>query len=73
MTCNDGAEVLSTIGNWIYWEFVSPEVRVMAKSCLREFALRQNRVNQSIILSSDAGYKSGSHEADVDLQLTNKM
>ena len=48
MTCNDGAEVVSTIGNWIYWEFVSPGVRVMAKSCLREFALRQNRVNQSI-------------------------
>ena len=32
-------------------------------------------INQSIILFSDAagGYKSGSHEADVDLQLTNKM
>ena len=29
-------------------------------------------INQSIILFSDAGYKSGSHEADVDLQLTNK-
>ena len=31
-------------------------------------------INQSIILFSDAGYKvAASHEADVDLQLTNKM
>ena len=32
-------------------------------------ALHIFRINQSIILFSDAGYKSDSHEADVDLQL----
>ena len=36
-------------------------------------ALHIFTINQSIILFSDAGYKSGSHDADVDLQLTNKM
>ena len=30
-------------------------------------------INQLIILFSDAGYKSDSHEADVYVQLTNKM
>ena len=30
-------------------------------------------LRQSIILFSDAGHKSGSHEANVDLQLTDKM
>ena len=32
----------------------------------------QESINQSIILFSDAGYKRGSHEADVDLQITKK-
>ena len=32
-------------------------------------ALHIFTINQSIILFSDAGYKSDSHEADVDLQL----
>ena len=37
-----------------------------------EFYVRCRPINQSMTLFSDSGYKSGSHEADVDLQLTNK-
>ena len=41
-------------------------------SKILEATLNQS-INQSIILFRDAGYNSGSHETDVDLQLTNKM
>ena len=40
--------------------------------CVQFHSIGSNTGNQSIILFSDAGYISGSHEADVDLQLTNK-